>query len=59
MTAWLNHFWLYGTAITFQAPEADLPTSINALLGLAPESNNGLAYHAAFPHRSPQVVLEY
>ena len=31
MAAWLNHFRLKGTAITFQAPEADFPTSLYAL----------------------------
>ena len=41
MAAWLNHFWLYGTAITFQAPGADFPTPLNALEAWHPNPLTG------------------
>ena len=41
MAAWLNHFWLYGTAITYQAPGADFPTPLNALEAWHPNPLTG------------------
>jgi hypothetical protein len=41
LAAWLNHFWLYGTAITFQALGADFPSPFNTLRAWHPNPITG------------------
>ena len=53
MAAWLDHFWLYGTAFTPRARGADLPTPVNALQAWHRDFHSP----AGLPHRVPPSLL--